>query len=82
MKFYQREELDVFGVFRFTENMTFMLLLRAGFVVLSGSFQSPFFCSRGLSLVQLTGDDSNNATSIVAVIRMSLKEYAMAITYI
>ena len=34
-----------------------------------------FYCSRGPSLVELTGDD-NSATSTVAVIRISLKEYA------
>ena len=62
------------GVFQFTENIKFVLkarILRCTFRV----FPGPFFCSRGLSLVELTGDD-DNATSTVAVIRMSLKEYA------
>ena len=61
------------GAFRFTENMKFVLKgrIRCTFRV----FPGPFYCSRGPSLVELTeGDDS--ATSTVAVIRMSLKEYA------
>ena len=38
-------------------------------------FPGPFYCSRGPSLVELTGDN-DSATSTVAVIRMSLKENA------
>ena len=61
------------GVFRFTENMKFELRgrIRCTFRV----FPGPFYCSRGPSLVELTGDD-DSATSTVAVIRMALKEYA------
>ena len=62
------------GVFRFTENMKFAVLkgrIRCTFRV----FPEPFYCSCGPSLVELTGDD-DNATSTVAVIQMSLKEYA------
>ena len=61
------------GVFRFTENMKFVLKgqIRCTFRI----FPGPFNCLRGPSLVELTGDD-NSATSTVAVIRMSLKEYA------
>ena len=61
------------GVFRFTENMKFVLKgrIRCTFRVFPGLF----YCSRGPSLVELTGDD-DSATSTVAVLRMSLKEYA------
>ena len=51
------------GVFRFTENMKF---------VLKGWIR---FYFSGLSLVELRGDD-DSATSTVVVIRMSLKEYS------
>ena len=37
-------------------------------------FPGPIYCLRGPSLVELTGRD-NRATSTVAAIRMSLKEY-------
>ena len=45
--------------------------IRCTFRVFPGSF----YCSRGPSLVELTVDD-NSATGTVAVIRMSLEEYA------
>ena len=52
-----------------------ILVLRAGFVVFSGSFPGQFFCCmRGPSLVELTGDDGS-VTSTVAVERISPKEY-------
>ena len=61
------------GVFRFTENMKFVLKgwIRCMFRVFPGLF----CCSRGSHLFELTGDD-DSATTTVAVIRMSLKEYA------
>ena len=51
------------GVFRFTENMKF---------VLKGWIR---FYFSGLSLVELRGDD-DSATNTVVVIRISLKDYA------
>ena len=59
------------GVFRFPENIKFVRKGRIRFRVFPGRF----YCSRGPSLIELTGDD-DSATSTVAVIRMSLKEYA------
>ena len=61
------------GVFQFTQNMKFVLKgrIRCIFRV----FPGPFCCSCGPSLVELAGDD-DSAISTVAVIRMSLKEYA------
>ena len=61
------------GVFRFTENMKFVLKgrIRCTFRVFPGLF----YCLRGPSLVELTGDD-DSATCTVAVIRISLKGYA------
>ena len=58
------------GVFRFTENMKF---------VLKGWIR---FYFSGLSLVELRGDD-DSATSTVVVIRMSLdsQRVFVAITY-
>ena len=61
------------GVFRSAENMKFVLngRIRCTFRVFPGSFN----CLRGPSLVELTGDDGS-ATGTVAVLQMSLKEYA------
>ena len=57
------------GVFRFIKSTNFCL--RVGFVVFSGSH---FYCMRGPSLVELTGDD-NSAISTVAVMRIPPKKY-------
>ena len=62
-----------FWVFRFTENMKFVLKgwVPCIFQVSPGHFKF----MRWSSLVELTGD-GDSATSTVAVIRMFLEEYA------
>ena len=58
-------------VFRFTENMKFVLKGRIRCTL--RVFPGPFYCSCGPSLVEQTGDD-DSATITVAVIRISLEE--------
>ena len=61
-----------FGVFRFTENMKFVLKgrIRCIFQVSPGHFKF----MRWSSLVELTGDDDSATRSTVTVIRMYFKE--------
>ena len=62
-----------FWVFRFTENTKFVL--KDWICCIFQVSPRNFYFTRWSSLVELTGDD-DSATSTVAVIRMSLKEYA------
>ena len=64
---------ELHTIFYYDQKMKFVLKgrIRCIFRV----FPGPFYCSRGPSLVELTGND-NNAARAVAVIRMTLKEYA------
>ena len=72
MKFYRR--VGCFGGCSGSQkNMKFVLKGRIRFIF--KIFPEPFYSLCGPSFVELTGDD-NSATSTVAVIRMSLSEYA------